>query len=386
MNGPFRIFGNRLRLVLGLIVKEALQILRDPGTIVVAVILPMTLLFLFGYGVSFDARRIDIGLVVAEPSPETGSFAASLMNSRIFVVQTARDRIAFERELVAGSLDGIVVLAADFTAQLARGDQAPVQIIVDGSDPNKAMLVRNYVQGVWANWLQQEAVSAGGRPETPVTIVPRVWFNPAILSHHYLVPGSLAITVMLIGALLTALVVAREWERGTMEALLATPVGIAELLAGKLIPYFILGMLTVALATATAIFLFGVPFRGSFWLLGLFSAVFLGTALAQGLLISTLTRNQLGAAQVTVVSAFLPGVYLSGFIFEISGMPLPLQIISYAIPARYFVSGIQTLFLAGDILSVIGPAFAAMAIIFAIFVGLAVFTTKTTLPAYWHKF
>ena len=379
MNGPFRTFGNRLRLILGLIVKEALQILRDPGTIVVAVILPMTLLFLFGYGVSFDARRIDIGLVVAEPSPETGSFAASLMNSRIFVVQTARDRIAFERELVAGSLDGIVVLAADFTAQLARGDQAPVQIIVDGSDPNKAMLVRNYVQGVWANWLQQEAVSAGGRPETPVTIVPRVWFNPAILSHHYLVPGSLAITVMLIGALLTALVVAREWERGTMEALLATPVGISELLAGKLIPYFILGMLTVALATATAIFLFGVPFRGSFWLLGLFSAVFLGTALAQGLLISTLTRNQLVAAQVTVVSAFLPGVYLSGFIFEISGMPLPLQIISYAIPARYFVSGIQTLFLAGDIWSVIGPAFAALAIIFAIFVGLAVFTTKTRL-------
>jgi ABC-2 type transport system permease protein len=379
MNLHFQTFGNRLRLVLGLIVKETHQVLRDPGTIIVAVILPMTLLFLFGYGVSFDARRIDIGLVVAEPTPDTGSFVASLMNSRIFTVQTARDRIAFEHGLVAGSLDGIVVLAADFTEQLARGEQAPVQIIVDGSDPNKSMLVLNYVQGAWANWLQQETVSAGARPQAPVTIVPRVWFNPAILSHHYLVPGSIAIILMLIGSLLTALVVAREWERGTMEALLATPIGTAELLAGKLIPYFILGMLTVALATATAIFLFGVPFRGSFWLLGLFSAVFLGTALAQGLLISTLTRNQLVAAQVTVVSAFLPGVYLSGFIFEISGMPFPLQIISRAIPARYFVSGIQTLFLAGDIWSVIGPAFAAMAIIFAIFVGLAAFTTKTRL-------
>jgi ABC-2 type transport system permease protein len=379
MSRSLQSFRNRLRLVRGLIVKETHQILRDPGTIIIAAVLPLTLLFLFGYGVSFDARQINVGLVVAEPTPQTGSFVASLMNSRIFVVQTARDRIVFSEELVAGNLDGIVVLAADFAGQIARGDQAPVQIIVDGSDPNKAMLVRNYVQGVWANWLLQEAISTGGRASALVTVVPRVWFNPAILSHHYLVPGSIAIILMLIGALLTALVVAREWERGTMEALLATPIGIVELLAGKLVPYFVLGMITVALATSTAVFLFGVPFRGSFWLLGVFSAVFLCTALAQGLLISTMTQNQLVAAQVTLVTAFLPGVYLSGFIFEISGMPLPLRLISYAVPARYFVAGIQTLFLAGDVWSVIGPALSAMALIFAILVGFAAFTTKVRL-------
>ena len=379
MSEAIQSFGNRLRLVFGLITKETHQILRDPSTIIMAAILPLTLLFLFGYGVSFDARQIKLGLVIAESTPETGSFVASLMNSRIFIVQTARDRIGFEQQLVAGTLDGIVVVAADFAAQLARGDQAPVQITVDGSDPNEAMLVRIYVQGTWANWLQQEAITAGGRKDPPITVVPRVWFNPAVLSHHYLVPGAIGIILTLVGALLTALVVAREWERGTMEALLATPIGIVELLAGKLVPYFVLGMMTVTLATATAIFLFGVPFRGSFWVLALFSAVFLGTALAQGLLISTLTRNQLVAAQATLISAYLPSVFLSGFIYEIAGMPAPLRVISYAIPARYFVAGLQTLFLAGDVWSVIGPALLAMAFILVILVGLAAVTTKVRL-------
>ena len=379
MNGPIQTLGSRLRLVLGLITKETHQILRDPSTIIMAAILPLTLLFLFGYGVSFDARRIKLGLVIAEPTPETGSFVASLMNSQIYVVQTARNRIGFEQQLVAGNLDGIVVVAADFAAQLAKRDTAPVQIIVDGSDPNEAMLVRIYVQGTWANWLQQESITGGGRKDPLITVVPRVWFNPAVLSHHYLIPGAIGIILTLVGALLTALVVAREWERGTMEALLATPIGIVELLAGKLVPYFVLGMITVTLATATAIFLFGVPFRGSFWVLALFSAVFLSTALAQGLLISTLTRNQLVAAQATMISAYLPSVFLSGFIYEIAGMPAPLRIISYAIPARYFVAGLQTLFLAGDVWSVIGPALLAMAFILVILLALVAFTTKIRL-------
>jgi ABC-2 type transport system permease protein len=369
----------RFRRIAALIRKETRQIARDPSTIVIAVILPLTLLFLFGYGVTFDARRIEIGLVVEDPTPETGSFTASLTSSALFVVRTARDRRSFESDLVAGRIDGIVVLAADFSAQSARGDRAPIQTIVDGSDPNKATLVRNYLQGVWANWLTQEAIARGERATAPISVEPRVWFNPEVSSHHYLVPGSIAIILMLIGALLTALVVAREWERGTMEALLATPVGVFELLAGKLIPYFVLGMLTMTLATATALFLFGVPFRGSFAVLALMTAVFLSTALAQGLLISTVTRNQLVAAQGTLISAFLPSFFLSGFVFEIDGMPLPLRIVSYAVPARYFVSGLQTLFLAGDVWPVIWPNLAGMAFIAAIYIALTALKTKTRL-------
>ncbi|MBY0560076.1 MAG: ABC transporter permease [Hyphomicrobium sp.] len=370
---------DRFRRIGALIRKETRQIIRDPSTIVIAVILPLTLLFLFGYGVSFDARRIEIGLVVEDPTPETGSFTASLTNSPLFAARTARDRHNFDSDLVAGRIDGIVILAANFAAQAARGDRAPIQVIVDGSDPNKATLVRNYLQGVWGNWLTQEAIARGERVTVPLTVVPRVWFNPELSSHHYLVPGSIAIILMLIGALLTALVVAREWERGTMEALLATPVGIIDILAGKLIPYFVLGMITMTLATGTALFLFKVPFRGSFAVLALMTAVFLTTALAQGLLISTLTRNQLVAAQSTMISAFLPSFFLSGFVFEIAGMPLSLRIISYAVPARYFVSGLQTLFLAGNVWSVIWPNLAGMAIIASIYITLTASKTKTRL-------
>ena len=370
---------DRFRRIVALIRKETRQIVRDPSTVIIAIILPLTLLFLFGYGVSFDARRIEIGLVIENPTPQTSSFTASLTNSPLFATRTARDRRDFERDLVAGRIDGIVVLAANFTVQGERGDRAPIQVIVDGSDPNKATLVRNYLQGAWGNWLAQEAIARGERLTVPISVAPRVWFNPEVSSHHYLVPGSIAIILMLIGALLTALVVAREWERGTMEALLATPIGIIDLIIGKLVPYFMLGMITMALATGTALFLFGVPFRGSFLVLALMSAVFLTTALAQGLLISTLTRNQLVAAQITLISAFLPSFFLSGFVFEIAGMPLPLQIISYAVPARYFVAGLQTLFLAGDVWSVIWPNLAGMVIIAAVYITLTALKTKTRL-------
>jgi ABC-2 type transport system permease protein len=370
---------DRFRRIVALIRKETRQIVRDPSTVIIAIILPLTLLFLFGYGVSFDARRIEIGLVIEDPTPQTSSFTASLTNSPLFATRTARDRRDFERDLVAGRIDGIVVLAANFTVQGERGDRAPIQVIVDGSDPNKATLVRNYLQGAWGNWLAQEAIARGERLTVPISVAPRVWFNPEISSHHYLVPGSIAIILMLIGALLTALVVAREWERGTMEALLATPIGIIDLIIGKLVPYFMLGMITMALATGTALFLFGVPFRGSFLVLALMSAVFLTTALAQGLLISTLARNQLVAAQSTLISAFLPSFFLSGFVFEIAGMPLPLQIISYAVPARYFVAGLQTLFLAGNVWSVIWPNLAGMVIIAAVYITLTALKTKTRL-------
>lgn len=371
--------GDRGQRIVALVWKETLQILRDPSTWIIAVLLPLTLLFLFGYGVSFDARRIDVGLVIANPTPETGSFAASLTNSPLFIVQIARDQGAFETALVAGRIDGIVNLASNFSTQTASGGTAPIQIIVDGSDPNKAILVRNYLQGVWVSWLQQEAISRGERTTAPISVEPRVWFNPEISSHHYLVPGSIAIILMLVGSLLTALVVAREWERGTMEALLATPVGIIEILAGKVIPYFMLGIFTMLLATAVAILFFGVPFRGSFSILAFISAVFLSAALGQGLLISTVAPNQLVAAQGTIVSAFLPSFFLSGFVFEIDGMPLPLQILSYAVPARYFVAGLQTLFLAGDIWTVLWPNLVGLFVISTIYLLLAAYKTKTRL-------
>ena len=327
----------------------------------IAVILPLLLLFLFGYGVTFDPRSFNVGLVIEQPTAETGSFKASLENSRFFQVETSRDRRFFEQDLVAGRLNGIIILREDFARVVYRADTAPIQVIVDGSDPNTAYLVNNYVQLLWANWLEQ------------------IWYNSEVSSKNYLVPGSVAITLTMIGALLTALVVAREWERGTMEALLATPVGITELIIGKIIPYFLLGLGSMVLSVITAILVFDVPFRGSFLLLLLTSSVFMLCSLGQGLLISTITRNQLVAAQVSILSAFLPAFYFSNFVFEIDSMPWALRMISYAVPARYFVSSLQTLFLSGDIWSVIGPDLIGLGLFAVLIFAITARVTRTTL-------
>jgi ABC-2 type transport system permease protein len=349
----------RWRRIAGLIRKESLQILRDPSSFLIAGVLPLLLLFIFGFGVSLDLRRVPVGVVVEQATPEADSFLASFRNSRYFEVHLARHRAEVEHELVSGRLKGVVVLAADFSERLGRGETAPVQVLVDGSDPNTAGLVQFYVQGLWANWLQQETLSHSvltDRSAAPlVTTEPRYWFNPQLDSQYALLPGAVAIIITLIGTLLTSLVVAREWESGTMEALLATPVTPAELLLGKVVPYFLLGMGAMALSVAVTVFGFGVPFRGSVLALTAISAAYLAVMLALGLLISTLTRNQFAASQAALISAFLPAFELSGFIFEIDSMAAPVRLLTYVLPARYFVSSLQTLFLAGDVASVLVP-------------------------------
>ena len=374
----------RLRRIMGLIRKETLQIVRDPSSYLIAVVLPLLLLFIFGYGVSLDLRNIPVGLVVEQPSPEADSLVASFRNSRFFTIRLARHRHEVEDDLVSGRLKAVIVLAADFDRRLGRGETAPVQVIVDGSDPNTAGLAENYVQGVWANWLQQEAVSAGGlavRPAAASRIVaqPRYWFNPQIDSRDFLIPGAVAINMTLIGTLLTALVVAREWERGTMEALMATPVGVADFLLGKLIPYFVLGMAAMVLSVIMAIAVFRVPFRGSAWALVGVSSAFLAAMLPLGLLISTVTKNQFAASQAALMAAFLPAFELSGFIFEIDSMPAPIRAFTRILPARYFVSSLQTLFLAGDVASVLIPDTMALLAIAAVLNLLLVRSTRMRL-------
>jgi len=373
-------FALRWRRLTGLITKESRQVLRDPSSVLIAGVMPLLLLFLFGYGVTFDPRRLDVALVVEQQSSETASFQAALENAALFAVEVGTDRRLFEQELSLGEIDGLIILPADFAEKAFRADSAPIQVIVDGGDPNTAYLVSGYVELLWGNWLEQEWISRG-RPALPprVQLQPQVWFNPEISSRNYLVPGSVAIILTTIGALLTALVVAREWERGTMEALLATPVGILELLIGKLVPYFVLGLGSMALAVITAVFLFDVPFRGSVGVLLLSSSLFMLCSLGQGLLISTLTRNQLVAAQTSVLTAFLPAFYFSNFVFEIDSMPLALRLISYAVPARYYVSTLQTEFLAGDVWSVILPDLAGLGVFAIVIFGLTALTTRTRL-------
>lgn len=364
-----------LRRMRGLIRKEMAQIVRDPSSILIAFVLPAVLLFLFGYGVSLDANHVRIGVVLENTSPEAQSLSAAFTNSRYFDTRIGRDRREFEEDLVAGKLRGMVVVPANFTETLHSGNASTaIQVIADGSEPNTASFVHNYVQGVFNNWLVQQAFDTG-RPQSatpPVAVAQRVWFNPELRSSWILLPGSIAIIMTIIGTLLTALVVAREWERGTMEALMATPIGIVELLVGKLTPYYLLGMGSMAVCVITSVTLFGVPFRGSVLALLLVSSIFLIAMLALGLLISTVSKNQFVASLIALIVGFLPAFLLSGFVFEISSMPVPIQTLTRIIPARYFVSCLQSIFLAGDIRSVLLPntlALCAIAIVLVLLVA-----------------
>jgi len=368
-----------LRRIWALVRKETLQVVRDPSSLVVAFILPAILLTLFGFGVSFDATRVRVGLVVEDPTPETSLFVASLANTRYFQVERSADRRAFLDRLSAGRLDGIVVLAGDFSQRLARGDIAGIQVITDGSDPNTAGLVTGYLQGAWQSWLTQHALSAGEKMPTLISVEPRFWFNAELESRRFLVPGSIALIQMMIGSLLTALVVAREWERGTIEALLATPVRIGEFIIGKLVPNFLLGLCAMGVCVLAALFVFHIPLRGSLFTLVGFTAVFLSVALSIGLLISTVARTQFLASQIAMLVAFLPGVYFSGFLFEIASMPAPLRAFATIVPARYYVRGLQTVFLAGHIAALLVPCKAPLLLMSAVLLGLTALNTRQRL-------
>jgi ABC-2 type transport system permease protein len=341
---------NAYNRLTALMTKESLQIVRDPSTILICVVLPFFLLFLYGYGVSLDLNHLRLGLLMEDNSPEARSFAYSLYNSSYFEVKTAEEARPLIYDLEKGSIRGFVVVPSYFTAFRHRPNTiAPIQVIADGSEPNTANFVQNYVRGAFDSWLQQEAVSEKLKGLPKVEASTRFWYNERLESRNFLLPGSLGIIMTLIGTLLTALVVSREWERGTMEALISTPIFKWELIVGKLIPYFFLGMLSMALCFVVTVFGFHVPFRGSIWLLALVAAVFLFCALGLGFMISTLARNQVVSYQISIVIGFLPAYILSGFLFEIYSMPLLIQLISYMLPARYFVQSLQTLFLAGNV-------------------------------------
>jgi len=363
----------------GLMRKETLQIVRDPSSISIAFVLPIVLLLLFGYGISLDARAVPLALVVEAPSAEADGFVASFGGSPFFAPRKLLSRQEAEAALFRGEVSAVVVLSDDFARRLRDPRGAPLQVIVNGVDANTARLISGYVGGAWRVWLEQLGRARGVELDPPIELVPRVWFNAAVRSRNFLVPGLIAIIMTLIGALLTALVVAREWERGTMEALLVTPVTRAELLAGKLGPYFVLGMGGMALSVGMAVWLFDVPFRGSIAVLVATSALFMLASLGMGLLISTAARNQFVAGQIAIIVAFLPAFILSGFIFDITSMPAAVQVVTHVIAARYFVAILQTLFLAGDVWSVVVPNALAMAVMAAVFLGLTWRNTRKTL-------
>lgn len=369
----------KLRRLSAISRKETLQIFRDPSTLLVAFVLPIVMLFLFAYAVSLDTRQVRIGVVLESDTEAAHSLAAAFAGSRYFAVTPARDRREVEPGLVSGQLRGYIVIPQDFTNRIQRGrSEGLVQVITDGTQPNTATFVANYAQGVISTWQASRTPTAGAMPPA-IVLQPRFWFNPEIESRRALIPGALAVVMTIIGTLLTALVVAREWERGTMEGLFSTPATIFEIVLGKLLPYFGLGLFATVIGSLLAVGVFGLPLRGSVFTLLLLAAVFLIPALGLGLLISTLAKNQFIAAQLALIAGFLPAFLLSGFLFEIRSMPLPIQLITHLVPARYFNAGLQTVFLAGDVWPLILPMLGAMLLLGAILFAIIVRKTKKSL-------
>ncbi len=370
----------QLRRLKALIIKESLQAMRDPSSILIAVVLPLILLFIFGYGVNLDSNKVRIGLVLENRGTDILSLSEAFSNSRFLDVTLGRDRRQFEHDLGAGKIRGIVVVPQNFSARTAAQGDAKIQVIADGSEPNIASFVQNYARGVIRVWLSQQAQGSTSQTDVPaIQLQTRFWYNEELKSRNFLVPGSIAIIMTLIGTILTALVIAREWERGTMEAVMATPVSILEILLGKLIPYFMMGMVSMLLCVGVATLLYDVPLRGSLLALIATTSVFLLAALGLGLLISSAAKNQFVASQMALMSAFLPAFMLSGFIFEISSMPEPIQDLTYLFAARYFVTSLQTLFLAGNVWPLLVKCILAMAAISLFFFLITAHKTRKRL-------
>ena len=364
-----------LRRLAALVRKESLQILRDPSALVIAFVLPVALLFLFAYAVSLDVEGVRLALVLEDSGEAARELAAGFEATPFFELTVAHDRREVDDLLTAGAVRGIVVIPQDFDRALATTGAPKIQVLTDGSQPNTANFVAGYAEGVLANWLAGRAAAK----RAGIELEQRFWFNPELESRYFLVPGAIAIVMTMIGTLLTALVVAREWERGTMEAIFSTPASILEILIGKLLPYFVLGLIATLGCTALAHFVFGLPLRGSVLTLLLLSSVFLVPALGQGLLISATSRNQFVASQLALLTGFLPAFLLSGFLFQIESMPRWIQLITTVIPARYFVTGLQTVFLAGDVWSILVPNILAMSAVGLVFFLLTAATTRKSL-------
>lgn len=368
------------RRLIALCRKESHEIVRDPSSIIIAFVLPTILLLIFGFGINLDANRIRVGVLIEDPGLDAERFAVALAASPYIEPVLGHTRGELAAAITAGRIRGFITLQSDFGARLARPSAtAPVQIVTDGAEPNTANFVASYVQGVWQTWASQQAADHGQSPVAPITMIPRYWFNSAAISRNYLVPGSIAVIMTIIGALLTSLVVAREWERGTMEALLSTPVTRAELLLSKILPYYLLGIAAMLVCLAVAVWALGVPFRGSLFVLFIYTTLFMGSALGVGLLLSTTTRSQFNSAQAALNIAYLPATLLSGFEFEIASMPPAVRAVTYLVPARYFVTSLQTLFQAGFVGSVLARDGIFLILSAALFLGLTAWRTRRRL-------
>ncbi|MGA2359096.1 MAG: ABC transporter permease [Terriglobales bacterium] len=357
--------------------KEVVQILRDSRSLIIVVIMPPILVLLFGYGVNLDLKGLPVYVYDRDGSQQSQDLLKRFQASAYFdVVRVVNDYPALARSLDDGHAKMGIVVPWDFSERLRDGRPAPVQALVDGTDDNTANVLIGYAQAVvqgYSSDIQLAWLRSRGQLAQPATVSveTRTWYNEDLESSAFIVPGVLALVMSVIGAFLTSLTIAREWERGTMEQLISTPVTPVEIMLGKLLPYFAIGMFDVIVCALIAIYWFHVPFRGSFLTLLFSSAMFLVVVLSLGFFISVIAKSQLAASQIALLITFLPAFLLSGFLYAIEQMPVVLQWITRILPARYYVSVLKKIFLKGT----------PTALLYTDLVPLAVFTIVLALLA-----
>ena len=333
--------------------KEFVQIKRDPRSLSLALAIPVFLLFIFGYGLSLDIDHVPMAVWNQDASSKlTRDFLLNFKNSKYFKILRYTDNYRdIEHMIDSGEALMALIIPKDFSRYIESGKTAPLQLLVDGSDANTATIAMGYVRSVVSKYnvdlLTGAFAKHGLTPPKALDPRSRVWFNEGLTSTWFIVPGVISMILMIISALLTSVCVAREWERGTMEQLISTPVKAPELIIGKFIPYFAIGFFDLMMEVLMAKFLFGVPFRGSYFLFFILSALFLTGALSQGIFISVVARTQLMASQLASLTTLIPSILLSGFIYPIFNMPKALQTVTYFVPARYYIVILRDIFLKG---------------------------------------
>lgn len=356
--------------------KEFLHILRDPRSLVMSLALPVVMMALFGYALTLDVDRIPLALFDQDQTPDSRELASRFAGSRYFDLSTDVENYAEAERLVdRDTCLAVLTIPRGYAADIRRGRTANVQLLLDGTDSNTASIALGYATAIVTTFSQDLRnrrlnLESGNRFEAPIELRSRIWYNTTLESKNYIVPGLIAVILMIIAALLTSLTIAREWEMGTMEQLLSTPIRPLELVLGKMSAYFVLGVADTLLAVVLGVMVFGVPLRGNLLLLAVSCFVFLAGALCWGIFLSATVRSQLLAYQLGMISSFLPAFLLSGFVFAIENMPVPVQLFTYLIPARYFVAVLKGIFLKGVGLPVIGGEIFFLTV-FAVVVALA---------------
>ena len=374
-----------LNRVLAITRKEVVQIRRDPRSLAIVFLMPVMLMVLMGYGISLDQKNVPVCIFDRDGSQQSEDLLKHFQASQYFHIAMVNPDY---RSLTAAIDDGHcslgVVIPNDFAEQLRKGGTVDVQGVVDATDDNTANLIFGYAEAVLAGYstdVQLEYFRANGQIEMnpPIALEARTWFNEDLDSSNFIVPGVVVLVMVVIGTFLTSLTIAREWERGTMEQLISTPVTPFEVTLGKLIPYFVLGLLDTAFCEGIAVWWFGVPFRGSMWLMLLATSLFLAVVLLLGYWISAATKSQLAASQISLVTSFLPAFLLSGFVFPIDQMPLVIRAITLVIPARYYLSLVKVIFLKGTGLGPLLPQLFALTVFAAILATLALRSFRKSL-------